>query len=353
MPWAPPPLVPDTAPPAATRCLACGTEVGIGFVACPACGALLHSEKLKRLASAAEAATTPAEALANWREALALLPADSRQRQAVLARIEALARVSDRSPTAAKGSSGWSKAAGGVGAVGVLLAKFKFIILLVLTKAKLLLLGLTKLSTLLSMLVSFGLYWSLWGWRFAAGFIVSIYIHEMGHVAALTRLGIKASAPMFIPGFGAVVRLRENLPTAREDARVGLAGPIWGLGAAVGAWLLGQAFESPLMGAVAQVGAYINLFNLTPIWQLDGARAWRALTQRQRWIAAGAVLAALLLSSHQAHGALILVAICAIGQLFSKSAPLEPNREALTEYIVLIAALSLIASLPVPASNGR
>jgi hypothetical protein len=60
------------------------------------------------------------------------------------------------------------------------------------------------------MLLSFGLYWTQWGAWFALGVVVSIYIHEMGHVAALRRYGIAASAPMFIPGFGAIVRLKQS-----------------------------------------------------------------------------------------------------------------------------------------------
>ena len=62
-----------------------------------------------------------------------------------------------------------------------------------------------------------------------------------------------ASAPRrqcSFPGLGAIVRLRENLPTAREDARVGLAGPIWGLGAAVAAYALSLAFDSQMMLAI-------------------------------------------------------------------------------------------------------
>jgi hypothetical protein len=61
------------------------------------------------------------------------------------------------------------------------------------------------------MLLSMGVYWTVFGWWFAAGLIASIYIHEMGHVAALHRLGIRASAPMFIPGIGAMVG-RQNKP---------------------------------------------------------------------------------------------------------------------------------------------
>src|SRR5207302_3963478 len=96
--------------------------------------------------------------------------------------------------------------------------------LFLLTKGKLLLLGLTKATTFFSMLLSLGVYWAAWGWKFALGLVLSIYIHEMGHVFALRRLGFKASAPMFIPGLGALIRLRQHPANPREDAEIGLAG---------------------------------------------------------------------------------------------------------------------------------
>ncbi len=75
-----------------------------------------------------------------------------------------------------------------------------------------------------------GVYW----WRSAGsslpGWSRRSYVHEMGHVAALRRFGIAASTPMFIPGLGAVIRSRHVLTTPHENARVGLVGPIWGLG---------------------------------------------------------------------------------------------------------------------------
>ena len=79
----------------------------------------------------------------------------------------------------------------GVGAVGLMFWKVKALFL-----------GLTKGTTLLSMLLSLGVYWAMWGWKFALGLVLSIYVHEMGHVITLRRYGFKASAPMFIPGFG-------------------------------------------------------------------------------------------------------------------------------------------------------
>jgi hypothetical protein len=36
-----------------------------------------------------------------------------------------------------------------------------------------------------------------------------------------------------IAGLGAFIRLKQAMPDPRQDARVGVAGPIWGLGAAL------------------------------------------------------------------------------------------------------------------------
>ena len=53
------------------------------------------------------------------------------------------------------------------------------------------------------MLVSIAAYALIWGWSFAVGFVVLLFVHEIGHVIQLRREGIKASAPMFIPFLGA------------------------------------------------------------------------------------------------------------------------------------------------------
>jgi hypothetical protein len=78
------------------------------------------------------------------------------------------------------------------------------------------------------MLVSFGAYWALYGWMFGLGLVLSIYVHEMGHVWVVRKLGFAASAPMFLPLMGAFVRLHQRPSSPREDARIGLGGPIWG-----------------------------------------------------------------------------------------------------------------------------
>src|SRR5437879_10227571 len=165
---------------------------------------------------------------------LHLLPPQSRQHAAVRERIAGLTRRTDtaqpKQTAAATEQPWWSRGAAGLATLAVLL----------IGKLKFLLLGLTKASTFMSMFAFFGVYWSVYGWPLALGLVVSIYVHEMGHVAMLRRLGIDAGAPLFVPGVGAFVMLKQHVTDPLTDAKIGLAGPVWGLGAAVAAFVLYQ-----------------------------------------------------------------------------------------------------------------
>jgi Zn-dependent protease len=158
-------------------------------------------------------------------------------------------------------------------AVVAVIAKFFAAIkgaLLLLPKFKL-------LTTAGTALVSVAAY-SLWfGWTFAIGFVVLLFVHEMGHVLQLRREGIKASAPMFIPFLGAVVMMRQMPDDALAEARVGLAGPVLGTVGAGVALAIGEATNSDLFRALAYIGFFLNLFNLLPVVPLDGGRAMAAM----------------------------------------------------------------------------
>jgi Zn-dependent protease len=317
-------------------CTQCGASLTAGALSCPKCRALVHSGQLDALSAQARAASAAGDLVAAryaWEQALPLLPSDSAQYTTVRRKIDELtAKLAPPPPKS-------GKRLGTAGVIGAALWKFWGFILLVLTKGKLLLLGLTKLSTLGSMLLSMGLYWSLYGWKFAVGFVLSIYVHEMGHVSALAHYGIPATAPMFIPGFGAFVRLKAYPANPTEDSRVGLAGPIWGLGAAIAAMGVYLATDSRLWAAIAQTGAWINLFNLIPVWQLDGGRGFRALTRQQRGIVLVVALALWMLTSDTI---LMIIALGAGYRLFTKDAPEQPDNIALMQFVGLLASLSVV-----------
>jgi Zn-dependent protease len=140
-----------------------------------------------------------------------------------------------------------------------------------------LLLKLKVVTTGASMLVSVAAYAWLWGLPFAIGFVLLIFVHELGHVLELRRQGIPASAPLFIPFLGAVIGMKQLPDDAWKEARVALAGPILGsVGAAV-CWVAAEATGSEVLMGLAFVGFLLNLFNLIPIVPLDGGRAVSAL----------------------------------------------------------------------------
>jgi len=260
-----------------------------------------------------------------WVKALELVPPDSEEYRLTKTRIENIdLQLSDK--------NAWKKWLAKLGPIGTF-------ILVTLSKFKLLLLGLTKLSTFASMLAFFAVYWSIFGWRFALGFVMCIYIHEMGHVMALRRYNIAASAPMFIPFFGAFVRMHQYPGNVGEDARVGLAGPIWGLGTAAAAWLAAISTGLPIWYAIAHTAAWLNLFNLLPIWQLDGGRGFRALTRTQRGIA-GVIAIGMWAFTHQTI--LLLIALGAGYRLFSRDYPAEDDNMVLVQYAGLIVLLSML-----------
>ncbi|MGI8749446.1 MAG: site-2 protease family protein [Thermoleophilaceae bacterium] len=179
----------------------------------------------------------------------------------------------------------WKRAGTALGAIALLVLKLG-------AKGKGLLLLLPKLKILTTsgtMLVSIGAYALIWGWKFGVGFVLLLFVHEMGHVLQLRREGIKASAPMFIPFLGALVAMKEMPKDAAAEARVGLAGPIVGSLGALAVLGLYTLTGNELFKALAFVGFFLNLFNLLPVLPLDGGRAMAALSPKL-WFAGFALL---------------------------------------------------------------
>jgi Zn-dependent protease len=135
------------------------------------------------------------------------------------------------------------------------------------------LLFLTKfgiLKTLITLFISFGFYAVFFGPWFAAGLVVMILIHEMGHVIEIRRQGMQASAPLFIPFFGAAIFQRQHPTDALKQAQIGIAGPIAGTIGATAAFVLYGSTHNQILLFWAYLGFFINLFNLIPVGMLDG-----------------------------------------------------------------------------------
>src|SRR5258706_3619733 len=120
------------------------------------------------------------------------------------------------------------------------------------------------------MLLSIWAYSQAWGWQFALGFVLLIFVHECGHLLAAKRLGLNVGAPVFIPFMGAVIALKEAPRNAWVESQVGIGGPLLGaIGSAI-CFLLYPLTGNALFAALAYSGFFLNLFNLAPLAPLDG-----------------------------------------------------------------------------------
>ena len=148
------------------------------------------------------------------------------------------------------------------------------------------------LITFFSMALSVFVYAFMMGPWFSIGFVLMLFIHEMGHVMALRHKGYPASAPIFIPMFGAVI-FSPAFNNAEEEAYIGYGGPfIGGLAALAlfGVWAV-LPTQYPLLLMISYIATFINLFNMIPIRPLDGGRVTRVVGSWFKWIGmAGLIL---------------------------------------------------------------
>lgn len=168
------------------------------------------------------------------------------------------------------------------------------------------------LTTCGTMLVSMVVYSWVFGWRYAVGFVLLIFVHEMGHYVAARQRGLNVGAPTFIPFVGAWIALKEVPHDVETEAYIGFAGPLAGTAAALACYFLARETDSRLLLALAYSGCMLNLFNLIPISPLDGGRI-TAIISPKVWLAGVPLLAALFFYSPSPM--LILVAVLAYPQI--------------------------------------
>ena len=128
-----------------------------------------------------------------------------------------------------------------------------------------------------SIFIAVGGYALIWGWQFGVGFVVLIFIHELGHFVEARRRGFNAAWPVFIPFLGAYVAIRDARMNPWQSFWISYAGPLWGSVGAGLVWVAGEQQQSSLLQALGYVGFLLNLINLAPIGILDGGSIWRAI----------------------------------------------------------------------------
>jgi Zn-dependent protease len=116
---------------------------------------------------------------------------------------------------------------------------------------------------------------------------VVVLVHELGHYAAMRAFGYADTTIFFLPFLGAATTGRRDGAPAGHELVIFLAGPVPGL---VLAYLIGT-FYAASPGSWQQqallVLVIVNLFNLLPIFPLDGGRVLHLLIfRRNRWLEA-------------------------------------------------------------------
>jgi Zn-dependent protease len=154
---------------------------------------------------------------------------------------------------------------GWIVALGIAFLKFKFFLF-------------AALKTGFSMFISIWIYALFFGWKYAAGIVVLILVHEMGHVMAAKWLGLPVSAPLFIPFIGASIVMKENPRDAWTEALMAFGGPFAGCIGSWICWYVALQFHWNWVLAVASTSFFINIFNMIPVPPLDGGRMCAAIS---------------------------------------------------------------------------
>jgi membrane-associated protease RseP (regulator of RpoE activity) len=180
------------------------------------------------------------------------------------------------------------------------------------------------------------------GLSYSATILAILGCHELGHYFACRYYDVDASRPYFIPApflltgtFGAVIRIREPIPTKRMLFDIGIAGPIAGflvalpalfigismshvvrippdfMGFELGEPLLFKAASALLWGRIedgyslnmhpmafaAWFGLLATALNLFPIGQLDGGHiSYAVLGRRSLYVTVGTMLVTIVLA---------------------------------------------------------
>ncbi len=196
----------------------------------------------------------------------------------------------------------------------------------------------------------------------AVALVGGVFVHEFGHLMVINWAGAGPSRIRIIPFFGGAATMRRAPDSDFKGVLIALAGPAFGLVAALPFWGLAEftGQRAWLVGAF-YVGA-MNLINLAPAAPLDGAKAFGPALARihpQLERAALVVIALAALAWAISRGSLLFAAVIAFGALraFVASGPRPPSRPlTLVEWLASVAlyagVVGACVAVTLAAANG-
>ena len=163
-----------------------------------------------------------------------------------------------------------------------------------------------------TMLISVFAYALIFGVWYAVGFVLLIFVHEMGHYLAARQRGLNVGLPTFIPFVGAWIAMKDMPRNVEVEAYVGLAGPVVGTLGALACYYLARYYDSNLLLALSYAGFFLNLFNLIPLSPFDGGRVTAIISPRV-WLVGVPIMIAFFF--YHPSPMFILIAIIAVPQV--------------------------------------
>lgn len=190
---------------------------------------------------------------------------------------------------------------------------------------------------------------SLWaGWLGAVALVGGVFVHEFGHLMVINWAGCGPSRIRIIPFFGGAATMRRAPDNDFMNVLIALAGPAFGLTAAIPFVVLAEVTGSHAWLAGAFFVGAMNLINLAPAAPLDGSKALGpALARIHPWLerAALAVIAILALAWSLQRGSWLFAGVIAFGALRAFTAgQMRPASRALSgvEWLGSVALYALV-----------
>jgi len=120
-------------------------------------------------------------------------------------------------------------------------------------------------------------YWIFKSWFAVLLLVTVVFIHELGHFIAMKVFGYKSVNMTFVPFVGAYVSGKASNLSRKNKLIVLLAGPVPGI--IIGCCML-YSYQNnfdPLYRQIALPFLLLNVFNLLPVYPLDGGQFFQTL----------------------------------------------------------------------------
>ncbi len=119
-------------------------------------------------------------------------------------------------------------------------------------------------------------YSLIFSWQFAVVLIAVIVFHEYGHLRAMKRFSLPTKGMYLIPFVGGVA-IGAKPQSQWQDVYISMMGPVFGLIMTVVFYVIFLVTENHFAGIVATFSGLINVFNLLPVYPLDGGRVLKCM----------------------------------------------------------------------------